>query len=62
MTNLSLILANEFEKFLCRCQLLQMGLEIDQNSRDSRKPCHLWFSLLDMKVTQKQLSETVLKN
>ena len=36
--------------------------QIDHNSRDSRKSCNLWFSLSDMKVTLKQLSEMVLKS
>ena len=73
MTNLSLILANEFEQISLQvCTFANkpwkenfLGIDfcqIDQNWRDSRKSCNLWFSLPDMKVTPTQLSEIALRN
>ena len=73
MVNLLLTLANEFEQIFLQVSTFTnepwkenfLGInfcQIDQNSRDSRKSCDLWFSLLDMKVTLKQLSEIVLRN
>ena len=73
MTNLSLVLANDFEEISLQESIFANGSweenflgidfrQIDHNSRDSRKSRDLWFSLSDMKVTLKQLSEMVLKS